>query len=90
MSDLLTATTPELIMAYHPLRTKRHDLFGIAMELVGERHEKGELVELVNCLLARAELGDILLRHIDRLNDITEDDSCEQILASLLEQANST
>lgn len=43
------------IKAAHPLRTGRHDLYGEAMRLVGARHEKGELVELVNWLLYRID-----------------------------------
>lgn len=45
------------IKAAHPLRTGRHDTWAEAMRLVGERHEKGELVELVNWLLYRIEAG---------------------------------
>lgn len=39
----------------HPLRTGRHDLYAEAMRLVGARHAKGDLVELVNMLLHRSE-----------------------------------
>ncbi len=39
------------IKAAHPLRTGRHDLYAEAMRLVGERHGKGDLVEMVNWLL---------------------------------------
>lgn len=45
----------ELIKLAHPTRTGRHDLYAEAMRLVGERHEKAELVELVNWLLHRIE-----------------------------------
>ncbi len=43
------------IAAAHPLETGRHDLYTKAMRLVGERHAKGDLVELVNWLLYRLE-----------------------------------
>ncbi len=43
------------IEAAHPLRTGRHDLYQKAMRLVGERHAKGDLVDLVVWLLLRAE-----------------------------------
>ncbi len=43
------------IKAAHPVRSGRHDLYAKAMRLVGERHEKGELVELVTWLLLLAE-----------------------------------
>jgi hypothetical protein len=45
----------EAIKAAHPLRTGRHDLYQEAMRLVGERHAKGDLVELVNWLLSRID-----------------------------------
>lgn len=45
------------IKAAHPTRTGRHDLYAEAMRLVGERHAKAELVELVNWLLYRLEGG---------------------------------
>lgn len=51
-------TTPnerDEIRAAHPLRSKRHDLYAEAMRLVGERHAKGDLVDLVTWLLLRAE-----------------------------------
>lgn len=41
----------EAIAASHPTRTGRHDLYARAMRLVGERHAKGELVDLVTWLL---------------------------------------
>lgn len=39
----------------HPLRTGRHDLYAEAMRMVGAKHSKGALVELVNWLLWRLE-----------------------------------
>lgn len=41
------------IEAAHPMRTGRHDLYTAAMRLVGGRHSKGDIVELVNWLLFR-------------------------------------
>ncbi len=41
----------DAIKAAHPLRSGRHDLYAEAMRLVGERHAKADLVELVNWLL---------------------------------------
>lgn len=35
----------------HPLNTGDHDTYAIAMQMVGNRHSKGALVELVNWLL---------------------------------------
>lgn len=56
------ATCPEhpseeakAIMASHPMQTRRFDLHAEAMRLVGERHAKGDLVDLVNWLLHRIE-----------------------------------
>lgn len=43
------------IAAAHPLQTRRFDLHNEAMRLVGERHAKGDLVDLVNWLLLRIE-----------------------------------
>lgn len=49
----------EAIKAAHPTRTGRHDLYAEAMRLVGERHAKAELVELVNwCLYECAKRSD--------------------------------
>lgn len=47
--------TPEddAIDAAHPLKTGRHDLYAEAMRLVGDRHSKYRLVDLVNWLLSR-------------------------------------
>jgi hypothetical protein len=48
----------EAIEAAHPLRTGRHDLYREAMRLVGARHSKGGLVNLVTWLLYRVERGE--------------------------------
>lgn len=45
----------EAIAAAHPMRTGRHDLYQEAMRLVGAKHSKAALVELVNWLLAKQE-----------------------------------
>jgi hypothetical protein len=37
----------------HPVRSGSHDEYGVAMQMVGHRHSKGELVALVNWLLVR-------------------------------------
>jgi hypothetical protein len=37
----------------HPVRSGSHDTYGVAMQMVGHRHSKGELVALVNWLLVR-------------------------------------
>lgn len=39
----------------HPLKTGRHDLYAEAARMVGAKHSKGALVELVNWLLSRLE-----------------------------------
>lgn len=39
------------IRAAHPTRTGRHDLYAEAMRMVGAKHSKRALVELVNWLL---------------------------------------
>lgn len=36
----------------HPLKTKRHDRYQVARELVSARHAKGDLIDLVNYLLS--------------------------------------
>lgn len=56
--------TAEAIQAAHPLETKRHDLYNEAMELVGARHEKGDLVDLVNYLLYRNTILSEALRPV--------------------------
>lgn len=45
----------ESIKATHPIRSGRYDLHRTAMRLVGARHSKHALVELVNWLLHRIE-----------------------------------
>lgn len=45
----------EAINAAHPLKTKRHDLYELAMEMVGNRHSKAALVNLVNWLLSERQ-----------------------------------
>lgn len=44
-------THAEEIASAHPINTKRHDLYAHALMLVGERHDKGDLVDLVCWLL---------------------------------------
>lgn len=43
----------EVIRDAHPLRTGRHDLYMEALRMVGARHSKGGLVDLVTWLLHR-------------------------------------
>lgn len=50
------------IKAAHPMRTGRHELYTEAMRLVGERHSKGDLVDLVNWLLAGRDAARIEAR----------------------------
>lgn len=55
--DSPNTSDEEAIDAAHPLKTGRHDLYAYAMKLVGARHAKGDLVDLVNWLLyERAKL----------------------------------
>lgn len=66
------------IEAAHPLKSGRHDTYGAALVMVGERHAKYDLVELVNALLirgdeARAKLAaanDLLLQNERLVDDI--------------------
>ncbi len=44
----------EAIKAAFPTRSGSHDEYATAMQMVGHRHSKGELVALVNWLLVRA------------------------------------
>ena len=39
----------------HPTNTNRHDVYEKAMRLVGNRHSKYALINLVNYLLVKAE-----------------------------------
>lgn len=48
----------DAIEAAHPLRNGRHDLYAEAMRLVGAKHSKYALVDLVNWLLHRIEWRD--------------------------------
>jgi hypothetical protein len=45
----------EEIQKAHPLRTGKHKLYEEAMRLVGAKHSKYALVDLVNWLLYRLE-----------------------------------
>lgn len=68
----MTPNEERAIDAAFPLKTGRHDLWAEAMRLVGERHEKGDLVELVNWLLFRNDeseksLADARSKHTDTL-----------------------
>lgn len=40
-----------LIDAAHPTNTDDHETYALAMKMVGNRHSKGALVDLVNWLL---------------------------------------
>lgn len=53
------STETEQIHAAHPLRSGRHDLYAEAMRLVGERHAKADLVDLVCWLLLRAQVAEV-------------------------------
>lgn len=54
-SEDKTTEEAAAIRAAHPLISGRHDLYMEAMRLVGARHSKGDLVDLVTWLLLRAE-----------------------------------
>jgi hypothetical protein len=54
------------ILAAHPVHSGRHDLYVEAMRLVGARHSKAALVDLVNWLLHRAEAKPKPLERQDR------------------------
>ena len=47
----------DAIKLTHPSRSESHDEYGVAMQMVGHRHSKGELVALVNWLLVLNRLG---------------------------------
>ena len=48
----------DAISAAHPLRSGRHDLYAEAMRLVGARHSKAGLVDLVTWLLLRTAVAE--------------------------------
>ncbi len=50
--DVEDEWTPE-IKAAHPTRSGAHDEYALAMKMVGNRHSKGELINLVTWLLVR-------------------------------------
>jgi uncharacterized coiled-coil DUF342 family protein len=62
-------TEEDLIRASHPTKTGRHDLYAEAMRLVGARHAKGDLVDLVTWLLHRAEYHEGIARQFGRKCD---------------------
>lgn len=53
--DISRAAEQAAILAAFPTRSGRHDLYAEARRLVSERHEKSELIALVNWLLHREE-----------------------------------
>jgi len=53
----------DAIKAAHPLRSGRHDLYAEAMRLIGARHSKAGLVELVNWLLVDREEAREMVRN---------------------------
>ena len=55
----------DAIALSHPLRSGRHDLYAEAMRLVGARHSKAGLVELVCWLLLRVAVAE--KRHMEML-----------------------
>lgn len=59
------------IEAAFPTRSGRHDLYAIAMRLVGAKYSKGALVALVNMLLHRAEMRDDLVGRANELPGLT-------------------
>lgn len=65
-TDFYARITPGYISARHQRRTGRHDLFASAISLIGERHGKFELVELVNALLFDIESSE---RRAEELQD---------------------
>lgn len=46
------------IDAAHPVRSGRHDTYAEAMRLVGAKHSKYALIELVNWLLIRVDVAE--------------------------------
>ena len=58
MSEDQDIPEDEFIDAAHPLETKRFDLHNEAMRLVGAKHSKGALVDLVNWLLHRIDAAE--------------------------------
>jgi len=58
MSDDRALPEDVLIEACHPMDTNRHDLYQEAMRLVGAKHSKGALVDLVNWLLHRIDAAE--------------------------------
>ena len=61
MDDKCDRWTP-MIEASHPLKTGAHDAYATAMEMVGNRHSKGSLVDLVCWLVQRVNVAEAQLR----------------------------
>jgi hypothetical protein len=53
----------DAVKAAHPTRSGSHDEYGVAMQMVGNRHGKYELVALVNWLLVLIDRGERLPGH---------------------------
>ena len=61
MDDRRDCWTP-MIEASHPLQTGAHDAYATALEMVGNRHSKGALVDLVCWLVQRVDDAEEKLR----------------------------
>jgi hypothetical protein len=68
----------EAIHAAHPTRSESHDEWGQAMEMVGHRHSKGELVALVNWLLLQVKRrGEAVVgNQCSKYKTLAEHDGC--------------
>ena len=51
-----------MIDASHPMRTGAHDAYATALDMVGNRHSKGALVDLVCWLIQRVNMAESDLR----------------------------
>lgn len=64
----------EQIAEAHPTRTGNHATYAKALEMVGNRHSKGALVELVNWLLSEIDYRD---KQIDIFTTCVDEDDHE-------------
>lgn len=55
-----------MIEASHPMKTGAHDAYATALEMVGNRHSKGALVQLVCWLVQRVDMAENDLRNLRR------------------------
>lgn len=73
----------QAITAAHPTRSSRHYEYGEAVRMVGAKHSKGALIELVSWLLIRARDAEEQLKIVTNLANASERKSKAEIAVDM-------